>query len=106
MTTRRFGVIIVVGAFISAVIGIACYVLAPPANLGFTDTATTLAIISASALAIERLLEAAWSALGSRAGDFWPLDIINREIASFDKDLHSVADRFFDDASTALKVAA
>ena len=106
MTTTRRTVLVLVG-FTLLVVGIAvAYALAPLPNKGFRDAAAALAVITAAAVGIERVLEMGWSALGSFLGEWWPLSIVRDQVDELTDSLDPVVASFYTDANAALGLAA
>ncbi len=63
---------------ILVVAAIVVAVLAPGSNIRVGDAATALAIISATAIGIERTIELIWTIVGLTKGAFWPLNLIGQ----------------------------
>jgi hypothetical protein len=104
--TRRHSLILVFVGFLALGIGaLLTYVNAPLPNHGFTDAAAAIAVISASSVGIERAIEMLWIALGSFVGEWWPLNIVNGQVAALTDDLDPVVASFYGSASSALEVA-
>jgi hypothetical protein len=104
--TRRHSLILVVVGFVALAIGcLLAYLNAPLPNHGFTDAAAAIAVITAASVGIERAMEMLWTALGSFVGEWWPLSIINAQVAALTKDLDPVVTEFYTSTSAALEVA-
>jgi predicted benzoate:H+ symporter BenE len=54
-----------------------------PPNIGFENPAAVLAIATAGAVAIERIIEIIWTIIGSTKGSFWPLNVVGQQIDRF-----------------------
>jgi hypothetical protein len=63
-------------------------------NPGFKDAAATLAFISATAVAIERIIEGMWTFLGGILGGYWPLTAINKQVNNMVADLETALKPF------------
>jgi hypothetical protein len=85
---RRWAVSLVVVLVFCALFA----VLIAPArpNAGFKDAASVLALISLSAVAIERGIEAFFSAMSGRLGEWWPLRAVRAEFDTFETSTNAV----------------
>ena len=65
-----------------------------------TDAAALLTVITAGAVAIERLLEGLWSTVGLfGASDWWPLNVLSQDVQKLAKQLNTGLGPFFADAT-------
>jgi hypothetical protein len=65
---------------------LASLLLAPESNAGFRDAAAVVALVSAVALGIERILEALWTLVDrSNKGGWWPLTEVTGPLATLDE---------------------
>jgi len=69
----------------------------PPAITG-KNAAAILALVTAGAFAIERLIELIWLAVGSTLGNYWPLKPIGDRLDAFIERLNEPLNTFYKDA--------
>lgn len=105
MTRRNSTLLIVVGFLALGVGSFLAYINAPLPNHGFADAAAAITLITAASVGIERVTEMLWTVLGSFVGEWWPLSIINAQIAALTDDLDPVVKTFYASANSALDVA-
>jgi hypothetical protein len=67
-------------------------------NAGFTDATAVLTFIGGAAIAIERTIEVFWTALTGVLGAYWPLNAINRQVKTMEKDLDTALKPFHEKA--------
>lgn len=67
-------------------------------NSGFRDATAVLTFIAGAAIAIERVIEVFWTALTGFLGAYWPLNAINRQIKTMEKDLDTALKPFHEKA--------
>jgi hypothetical protein len=60
------------------------------ANVGFKDSASVLAFVSLTAVAIERSIEGFFTLISSRAGQWWPLSVVTSEFDTFEHQTNAV----------------
>ena len=77
----------------------------PAPNVTLKDAATVLAIITAAAVGIERLLEGFWTAIGLTRGSWWPLNLVSEQVDGFLNSLNSTLTPFYDELTGQLKEA-
>lgn len=94
------------GALTSLAVALAVYVTPHPPGQGPADAAAAIALISAAAVGVERVIEGIWTVLGSSFGEWWPLSVINDQVKSLTTGLTAALDQFYGDAKAALDVAA
>src|SRR5690349_15329969 len=100
---QAWAVSLAVAFVVCAVIGA---LIAPAdANVGFTDAASVLAVISLVAIAIERSIEGLFAALSGRLGEWWPLRVARDEFSAFETATNSVLGPIADDTIAALTSA-
>ncbi len=94
------------------VLGIGLLVLAtvvallPVPPIDATNPATILALVTAGALAIERIIEGFWTVVGmSSLGSWWPLKPIGERLNGFVDRLNGPLDDFFNEAEGAVQGA-
>jgi len=63
-----------------AVIIFVVTMIVPASNVGFKDSTTALAFMSAAAIGIERIIETLWVGVGSLVGTYWPLNVIHNQV--------------------------
>jgi hypothetical protein len=71
---------VVGGAVVVVVLFFVAAFLSTPSNQGFKDASSALVLISATAVGIERIMEAFWNFVDTTRGSFWPLSEIDRKI--------------------------
>lgn len=88
--------LLLIGMFIVAV-------FSPAPNANLTATAA-LAIITTTAVGIERIIEAMWTLVGmlKKFGSFWPLNIINKQVEDLIGGLNENLSPVFEQASAAI----
>ena len=74
---------------------VVCFVVADlmaptTANVGFKDSASVLAFVSLTAVAIERSIEGFFTLISSRAGQWWPLSVVTSEFDTFEHQTNAV----------------
>lgn len=72
-------------------------------NQGFADNAKILAMITALAVGIERLIELFWTVVGMTKGSWWPLGLINEQMGGLVKGLDEQFQAVSDDALATMK---
>jgi hypothetical protein len=82
MLGKTTSIIVVVANALLAAAVIAVIYFAPRANAGFKDAASALAFVGGAAVAIERVIETAWTFLGAAFGTYWPLGAIQKQVGS------------------------
>lgn len=71
------------------------------------DSTAVLAIITATAIGIERVLEVVWTLVGTARGSWWPLNLVSTQINELVSSLDATVQPFYQKAHTAmLQVAA
>ncbi|HYO44279.1 MAG TPA: hypothetical protein VES19_13870 [Candidatus Limnocylindrales bacterium] len=70
--------------FIAACAAAAARIAPDTSNAGFKDAASVLAFVSLTAIAIERLIEGAFSVVSGRLGEWWPLRAVRGEFNAFE----------------------
>jgi hypothetical protein len=98
MTEKRISLIVVLASLVlaAAIITVAKY--AQGANVGFNDSAAALAFITATAVGIERTIEAMWTTLGGLLGTYWPLNLINNQVKTLTGELDNSLKPFHEQA--------
>jgi hypothetical protein len=81
---------------LAAVIG-AVTIRTPATNAAFKDATSTLAFVSGAAVAIERVIEAFWTFLGSALGAYWPLTAVTRQVNALVAELDTSMKPFHED---------
>lgn len=94
------------GAVSSLAVALIVFLMPHAAAQRPTDAAATIALTSAAAVAVERVIEGIWTILGSSLGEWWPLSVINDQVASLTNGLTATMNQFYSDARAALDVAA
>ncbi len=74
LTVGIVGVLLIAAAFGAVAIW------ATPSNQGIKDAASALALITATAVGIERVLEVFWNFVDTTGNSFWPLTAIDKTI--------------------------
>jgi hypothetical protein len=74
MTKKRTIFILLCGMALLAVAILGVALFAPASNTKFVNATAALAFITGAAVAIERSIEASWTALGGTLGTYWPLN--------------------------------
>jgi hypothetical protein len=74
-------------------------------NTGFKDSASVLAFVSLSAVAIERGIEGFFAVMASRLGQWWPLAVVRAEFDTFEAETKRVVGPIADEAIKELKAA-
>jgi hypothetical protein len=74
-------------------------------NTGFKDSTSVLAFISLSAVAIERCIEAFFSVLSGKLGEWWPLKVVRDEFDTFEKQTNDVLNPIVDETIKGLTAA-
>ena len=79
----------VILVFLVIVVGVFFLVarLSPKPNVGFSDAAAVLALVTAMALGIERTIETAWTIIGQIKSSYWPLNLIKDQVENLVSDL-------------------
>lgn len=96
MLGRTTSVIVIV-ANAALALAIAIVVLrAPASNAAFKDASSALAFVGGAAVAIERIIETAWTFLGASLGSYWPLGAVQKQAASLVGDMNKALRPFHD----------
>lgn len=78
--------------------------LAPVPTIDATNAATILALVTAGALAIERIIEGVWTVVGmSSLGSWWPLKPLGDRLNDFVDHMNGPLDDFFTKAEDAVQ---
>jgi hypothetical protein len=79
---------------------------APMPNQGFASNTAVLSIITASAIAIERVLEAFWTIIGMTKGAWWPLNIMSKQVNECIDQLDQTLQPVYEKAQAAIEKVA
>jgi hypothetical protein len=66
------------------------------------DAAATLAIITATAVGIERILETFWAFMGQIQHSWWPLNVVGTQVEKMLSDLNNTLNPFYAEAKQAI----
>ncbi len=69
-----------------------------PANAGFTNATAAISFITGAAVGIERTMEAMWTTLSGFLGNYWPLNVVNKQVLALTTELDNSLKPFHEEA--------
>lgn len=75
----------------------------PAPNKGFSSSAAVLSLIAATAVAIERVIEAIWTVVGMTKGAWYPMNLLGQQMEGLLEDLNEKLIPFYQDTNKAIE---
>jgi hypothetical protein len=98
MKRQDVGVVILVGFLVLAVEFLVVASLATPNDVDPSNAAAAIAMITAAAVGIERIIELFWTAVGLIKDSWWPFGQFRKQLDTLVSGLDEVLKKFFDHA--------
>ena len=73
-----------------------------PANKGFASSAAVLSIIAATAVGIERIIEAFWTIVGMTKGSWFPMNVLGSQVEGAINNLNVQLEPFYKETTDAI----
>jgi hypothetical protein len=74
-----------------------------PVNAGFKDGTAVVALASAVALGIERVIETVWTVVSFVGGGWWPMNIVRRQVDTMVDQLNGALTPVYDQSEVAIR---